>query len=143
MADGLEVRVPFLCRDLARHPSELRWPSLIDSTGGKRILKEVALRVLPEPVRELVVRRRKRPFWQATGGLYAQLQAFVRSIMPDDLRQTHPFRQSFDGPEAQLFFDLFALIFVGHRGIVPEGFEVRDLYHDRWGLRDVLARAAL
>src|SRR5262249_51376275 len=48
MADGLEVRVPYLCRDLAGLASELGWSSLIDQTGGKRILKQVALRVLPE-----------------------------------------------------------------------------------------------
>jgi asparagine synthase (glutamine-hydrolysing) len=142
MADGLEVRVPFLCNALAELPAALRWPALIDATGGKRILKQVARRVLPEPVRDLVVNRRKRPFWESTGGLYAQFQAFVRSIQPDDLRRSHPFRQAFDSPESQLVFDVFVLIFAGHRGAIPEGFEVRELYQDRWGLRDLLATAA-
>lgn len=140
MADGLEVRVPYLCAALARLPADLRWPSLLDESGGKRIMKEIARRILPDPVREQVVGRRKRPFWQATAGLYGGLQAFVRSTVPDDLRRTHPLRSIFDGPESQFFFDLFALIFAGHRGVVPDGFTVRDLYRDRWGLRDILLR---
>lgn len=61
---------------------------------------------------------------------------------PAELRRAHPFARHFDGVEAQLHFDLFALLFVGHRGQVPAGFELRSLYDERHGLREILAAHA-
>jgi len=142
MADGLEVRVPYLCQGLAALRAGLAWPSLIDATGGKRIVKEVGLRLLPPSVAEMIVKRRKRPFWEATGGLYAAFKAFVASTVPRDHVEEHPFRHAFDGVESLLLFDVFALVYAGHRGDVPPEFHVRDLYAERWGVRDIVRSLA-
>ena len=61
-------------------------------------------------------------------------RAFAERLIPAEWRRGHPFGRYFDSVEAQLHFDLFAL--------VPAGFELQSLYEERSGLRDILAAAS-
>ncbi|WP_438036420.1 asparagine synthase (glutamine-hydrolyzing) [Sorangium sp. So ce204] len=142
MAAGLEIRVPYLCNGLSRLRRELGWPALLDGAEQKRLLREVARRVLPPEVARLVLGRRKRPFWEASRGVMPAYHAFAERLVPAELRRAHPFARYFHGVEAQLHFDLFVLLFVGHRGQVPAGFELQSLYEERSGLREMLAAAS-
>jgi asparagine synthase (glutamine-hydrolysing) len=128
MAHGLELRVPYLdrdLRDLALHlPEDLR----LRGSESKWLLRGVARRVLPASIVDLVVNRPKLAAPDAYGRGQGVVRRFLARLAPRDDPRRHPLWPYASHPAERVLLDLFVLAFAGWGGTLPADFQLNDLY---------------
>ncbi len=139
MTHGLELRVPYLSKPLRDFASSLSWDQRIRGRVTKVALRAVARRILPPPLADAIVERRKYAAPSAYVRSTRVLDRYLRLHVPErDTSDPHPLRACFATPVERCTLDLFVLCFVGHGGHLPDGLDVRELYRRH---RDDLADA--
>lgn len=143
MAEGLEVRVPYLSSKVRDLALALPWPQRLPVQARKPILRSIARSVLPHDLAEWVLNRGKSAGPSAFRQAGAILAEFGEMAVPPGFAEHHPFRAFCDEPIKQLQLDLFVYLFVANDGKVPQDFTINDLYgRCRAELSDALETAA-
>jgi asparagine synthase (glutamine-hydrolysing) len=174
MGESLELRLPYLSQRMWQVVSTLNLESL-GPLGSKRLVRLLGSDLLPSDIAQLINQRRKIGFPNNINGFMARLRGLAAEIVPEEHIRQHPLRRlppifpglminrgtrrargqrspekrildhGFLEPAEILILDLFLIIFCLHRGSLPEGLSVMDLYTSptlRSMVRDALEMAA-
>jgi asparagine synthase (glutamine-hydrolysing) len=140
MAASLEARLPFLAQPVAA-VADAATPA-VHVAGGvpKQLLRRAARRLLPDAVAAPLLARAKSTAPSALARARAALEARCRDLVPAEHRARHPWRALAGGSAATLVaMDLFALQYLAHPGVAPDGLTLGTLYREHAGaLADAL-----
>jgi asparagine synthase (glutamine-hydrolysing) len=128
MSAGLEVRLPYLDREVRDIALALPWEWKIRDGVQKYLLRQVARRLLPEPVAEEIIRRRKLSAPSAYDRATQALERRCEALLPEAHASSHPYRLFSRRASTLVELDTFVYLFVVHGGRVPEGFTLERLY---------------
>jgi asparagine synthase (glutamine-hydrolysing) len=138
MSAGVEIRVPYLDRDVAGLVTSLPLPYRVQPALGiqKYLLKRLVLSRYPHlgALADAALRRKVG----APGSGWRHKQALARlceQSIPDSYRTRHEFGACFPEKLGLVMFDVFREIFLAGRGAPPDGLSVLDFINDRAGRR--------
>ena len=117
MAAGVELRVPYLDDNVHEFVNRLPIDMLVrsDLGVGKYLLKRLALKRFPDDAVDAVLRP-KHGFPTAGMRHLARFDRLCEERLPDRYVDGHPMGRCFQSKRQLLLFDMFAEIFVTHRG---------------------------
>lgn len=149
MSASVEVRVPFLDRELAAYVRALprEWRINRKLGSSKYILRTVYLRRWKSMADAAglieAVLREKRGFPDARRASEGRFHRLCDRILPESYFAHHPRRRFLFHRAQAIWFDLFERLFCEHRGIPPEAIDVIDFLAERAARRrsDVAAVA--
>jgi asparagine synthase (glutamine-hydrolysing) len=150
MASSVEVRVPYLDREVAAYVQMLPATWRVNRSLGslKYILRRVFLRRWhamggAAGLMDAVLRE-KRGFPDARRKSEHRFHALCNEVLPESYFATHPRRDLLFHKTQAIWFDVFELLFCSRRGVHPEGFDLVDFIAERAVKRraDVAAVAA-
>lgn len=130
MAHGLELRVPYLDRELRDLALSLPADQRLRGQETKWLLRRVAERALPPALAALVVQRPKLAAPDAYARGQAAVLRFLARLAPRIERARHPLWPYASHPAERVLLDLFVLAFVGWGGRLPVGFRLERLYSE-------------
>ena len=145
MAFGLEMRVPFLDNAVVDFANRfpLHFKVRNDLRAGKYILRGAARRLFNGAIAEPAARE-KTGMPDALRNHYLRFLNLCDGNLPDEYVKTHELgefflhktRNEWDSAKCGLLlFDLFLFIFIGRRGSIPGGFNLREFMEEKSGKR--------
>ncbi|MFP2895584.1 asparagine synthase (glutamine-hydrolyzing) [Corallococcus sp. 4LFB] len=143
MASGLEVRVPYLDREIRDLALSLPWEQRIRGRTYKALLRAAARKVLPDSMAAEIIERPKLAAPSAVRRTAEELNRVARELLSAEGLAHHALHRYCAAPAQRLLLDLFVYLFVGHGGALPEGFRWKELYTEhRRELEAALEEAA-
>jgi asparagine synthase (glutamine-hydrolysing) len=143
MAVGLEVRLPFLDKQLRDLALALPWSLRSRPGNQKYLLRKAAATLLPASVADAIINREKVGAPSVLRNTTTLLTDTCQRLLPPAHQAHHPLQLFAPTPELKVVLDLFVLLFVVHDGRVPEGFRLEHLYGRHLAdLQDALHEAA-
>ncbi|MCA1568641.1 MAG: asparagine synthase (glutamine-hydrolyzing) [Acidobacteria bacterium] len=138
MASSLEVRVPFLDNEFVDFVTRIpvNYKVRKDFGIGKYILKRAALEMFGDVMIDVVLRR-KEGFPSAGYQYLSRFDKMCEASLPDSYLKDHELGRCFNSKRELLLFDLFRLIFIEHRGAIPEGFDLLEFIKEKSGTREM------
>lgn len=132
MAASLEIRVPYVDHELVELAASLplRYKVDLDLKIQKHILKRVALDGFG-PLLASAVLRSKVGFPATDAAHQATFRRLCQERLGDRYRRSHELGPVFGDNAELLLFELFELIFVENRGVLPTGFDLEELIAEK------------
>jgi asparagine synthase (glutamine-hydrolysing) len=128
MSAGLEIRLPYLDTRVRDFALALPWEWKLRGGVRKYLLRQVARRLLPAPLAEEIVHRRKFAVPSSHDRSTEALERYYQELLPRPHAEAHPYRLFLHRPAEMVQLDIFVFLFVAHGGQVPEGFQLEQLY---------------
>ncbi|WP_437282094.1 asparagine synthase (glutamine-hydrolyzing) [Sorangium sp. So ce375] len=128
MAAGLEVRLPYLSKPIREFALGAPWELKVRGDTCKYLLRRAATRLLPRPIVDEIVHRRKLAAPSALHRTQRALGQSCQRWIPEGHAAAHPYRIFAEPGEQLVAIDLFVYLFVVRGGDVPEDFTVEALY---------------
>lgn len=128
MAAGLEVRLPYLSKPVRDLALGLPWELRIRGDTRKYLLRRAASRLLPGPIADEIVHRRKLAAPSALHRTSTALRQRCERVIPEGHAAAHPYRVFAEPAEQLVAIDVFVYLFVVCGGELPPGFTVGGLY---------------
>jgi hypothetical protein len=146
MAASLEVRLPYLTRNLLSVADRWAGRQPVGPGGSKAPLRRVAYDVFPASIAARVIDRAKEPAPANSARVTERLARYAADVVPHEHAERHPLGHlpSFaraGRPLGVLLLDLFVAIFLVHRADPPPDFGPEQLYGshaERRALQDAL-----
>ena len=116
MAASLEVRMPYLTRDI--RDISLSLPNNWSSGSAKELIGAAMRRTLPAPLAERIATRTKTAAPDALAVTRRRLDNLAASAMPSGWYRRHPLRRISTAPHVLFLLDLFLIAFVERDGSI-------------------------
>lgn len=127
-AFGFEVRPPYLNDDVVDLALRLPVGLKATHTETKRVLRAAAAPLFERLGLASHLHREKTGMPAAVDHIAAQFRTYAAHLVPEEHLADHPRRRYVRTAVDAVMFDLFQLVFVQNRGVVPDGFTVNELY---------------
>ena len=127
-AFGFEIRPPYLYDDVVDLALKLSVEIKVTRTETKRVLRAAAAPVFESLGLSSHLHREKVGMPAAVDHIAAQFRDHAARLVPREHLANHPRQGLVRSAVDAVMFDLFQLVFVQNRGVVPDGFAVDELY---------------
>lgn len=127
-AYGLQMRPAYLFEDAAEAALKLPVGLKANRTETKRALRAAAAPLFLALGIESCLVRPKLGLPAAVANIAVEFEDFATRLVPADHVGNHPWPRHVHSPVDAVMFDLFQLVVVQNRGVVPDGFAVHELY---------------
>jgi asparagine synthase (glutamine-hydrolysing) len=130
MAAALEVRMPYLDREVREHALSL--PREWSAGAAKPLIVAAMRRSSPAALADRIATRTKTAAPDALEVTRHRLRNLAAAALPSALHRRHPLRGLSTAPHMLVMLDLFLVAFVAGAGSFPDEFAAEELYvrHD-------------